>query len=56
MRVELINKFGGCLTVDEKRLDEYLAAGFKRPAVFVEEKEDVKEKPIRKRTSRKKEV
>lgn len=56
MRVEFINSSGGRMYVDESRIDEYKAAGFKLAAKNIPRKEssDTIEEPA-KRSRRKKE-
>lgn len=56
MRVEFINSSGGRMYVDESRVDEYKAAGFKLAAKNIPRKEssDTIEEPA-KRSRRKKE-
>ena len=56
MRVEFINSSGGRMYVDESRIDEYKAAGFKLAANVHKAKEtsDTNEEPA-KRSRRKKE-
>lgn len=53
MRVEFINKLGGKMLVDESRVEEYKAAGYKlaakAPIIEKETEEISEEKPRRKK-------